>query len=95
MIGNNNVTMGSPLIELNGDKYRFDTNLMRWYCCDSPSWMRRYQMCYMQLNSRLTRMALDQGYDRSYFYPKPVPKAEKPARKQRAKKSNEMFIKID
>ena len=94
MVGNNNVTMGSPLMEINGDKYRFDTNLMRWYCCDSKSWRSRYQMCYMQLNSRLTRMAIECGHDKSLFYPKPIPKPERKQRKER-KSSGKMFIKID
>ena len=85
---------GSPTITIGKDSYRFDPNLLRWYCSASPSWRRRNIMCYMVLNSKLTHMAIDMGYDRRYFYPKPVEKKQ-PVKKARKSKSDKMFIKID
>lgn len=86
---------GSPTITIGKDSYRFDPNLMRWYCCHSPSWLRRNMMCYMELNGRLTRQAISMGYEPIYFFPKaPVIEKKKPSVKRKSK-SKEMFIKID
>jgi len=80
-----------PDIEKDGRRYAFDRGLRRWYCAESPSWRERNIMCYMILNSELTKMAVEQGADHRAFC---IPQVAKKEKTKKVKKSNKFFIKI-
>ena len=80
-----------PDIIMNDRRYAFDRSLRRWYCAESPSWRERNILCYMILNSQLTKMAVEQGADhRAFCLPQPAEK-KKAAKK---KSTDKFFIKI-